>query len=333
MAIEASHQLVSSEKSLKSFRFKEVVLYMALRTPLDAEGVETHFHLRPYLDRTASSSSSWNEFELRSCDGGDWREHCRGHIQTEYEAPHNPVDGGLEGRVFAEMCANRVAKAERACRKDVSTKQLYELLQTVGLDFGPTFQNLSEMRIGKNRNAVATVRAPNLKSKMPHGFVQPHLIHPTTLDGVLQSILVALTRGDREVREVMVPTSIKELWISANISATHQSQRLCANADFLGLRQAEASFVAIDIATKRPLVSAEGFVSTAVSARDAGQEDSYRHLYFNIDSKLDPNFVDQEIATKTFVTPHRLTDFDLSGLITNIEMMCYIYISQGIIQS
>ena len=101
--------------------------------------------------------------------------------------------------MFVEMCANRVAEAERACQEDVSTKQLYELLQTVGLNFGPTFQNLSEMRIDQSRNAVATVRAPDIKSKIPHGFVQPHLIHPTTLDGVLQSILVALTRGAREV--------------------------------------------------------------------------------------------------------------------------------------
>ena len=326
MAIEASRQLVSPEKKLKGFRFKEVVLHMALRIPLSAEGVETHFHLRPYLDSTATTSSSWSEFELRSCEGGDWREHCRGLIQTEYEVPHTPVDDGLEDRMFAEICANKVAEVERTCRKDVSTKQLYELLQTVGLDLGPTFQNLSEMRIDQNRNAVATVQAPDIKSKMPHGYVQPHLIHPTTLDGVLQSILVALTKGGREAREVMVPTSIKELWISANPSATHQCYRLCSTADSLGLRQAEASFVAIDSATRKPLVSAGGFVWTAVSGRDASQEDSYRHLCFNIDWKLDPSFVDQETATATFVAPHELTDFDPSNLITDIEMMCYIYI-------
>lgn len=326
MAIEASRQLASSEKKLKGFRFKEVVLHMALKIPLGAEGVETHFHLRPHLDSTAATSSSWSEFELRSYEGGAWREHCRGLIQTEYEALHTPVDDGLEDRMFAEICANRVAEAEHTCRKEVSTKQLYELLQTVGLDFGPTFQNLSEMRIDQSRNAVATVKAPDIKSKMPHGYVQPHLIHPTTLDGVLQSILVALTRGGREVREVMVPTSIKELWISADLSATHQSHRLCANADFLGLRQAEASFVAIDAATRKPLVSAEGFVSTAVSGRNTNQEDSYRHLCFNIDWKLDPSFVNQEIATRTFVAPRELTDCDPSDLISDIEMMCYIYI-------
>lgn len=326
MAIEASRQLANPQRKLKGFRFKEVALHMALRIPLNAEGVETHLYLRPYLSSTAIISSSWSEFELRSCEGDNWREHCRGLIQTEYEAPHTPVDDGLEDRMFVEICANRMAEAERTCRKDVSTKQLYELLQTVGLDFGPTFQNLSDMRIDQNQNAVATVKPPDIKSKMPHGYVQSHLIHPTTLDGILQSILVALTRGGREVREVMVPTSIRELWISAGPLAMHDSYRLCANANFLGLRQAEASFVAIDMVTRKPLVSAEGFVSTAVSGRDANQEDTCCHLCFNIDWKLDPSFVDQEIANKAFVPPSELTDFDPSDLVADIEMMCYIYI-------
>ncbi len=327
MAIEASRQLASPGKKVQGFRLKEVVLHSALRIPLNTEGVETHFHLRPYLDSTATTSSSWSEFELRSCEGGQWREHCRGLIQTEYETQYTPVDDGLEDRMFAEICANRLAEAERACRKNVSTKQLYELLQTVGLDFGPTFQNLSDMRIGQNRSAVATVRAPDIKSKMPHGYVQPHLIHPTTLDGVFQSILVALSRGGREVRAVMVPTAIRELWVSSDLDSN--SLRVCANADFLGLRQADASFVAVDNTHRKPIVWAEGFVSTAVSSRDANQEDSYRHLCFNIDWKLDPSFVNQKTATKTFVPPCELTDFNPRDLVTNIEMMCYIYIKRS----
>ena len=168
--------------------------------------------------------------------------------------------------------------------------------------------------------------APNLKSKMPHGYVQPHLIHPTTLDSAFQSILVVLLRGGQEVRAVMVPTTIRELWVSSDLNATHGSLRLCANADFLGLRQADASFVAVDNVNRKPTVWAEGFVSTAVSSRDADQEDSYRHLCFNIDWKLGPSFVDQNTAIKTFVPPRELTDFDPCDFITNIEMMSYLYI-------
>ena len=330
MAIEASRQLASAGKKVKGFRFKEVVLHMALRIPRNADGVETHFHLRPYLDSTAATSSAWSEFELRSFDGGEWREHCRGLIQTEYKSQSTPVDDGLEDRMFAEICASRVTQAERACQKDVSAKQLYELLQTVGLDFGPTFQNLSDMRIDQDRNAVATVTAPDIKSKMAHGYVQPHLIHPATLDGVLQSILVALTRGGREINAVMVPTAIRELWVSSDSSTTHDSLRLCANADFLGFRQANASFVAVDSTHRKPMVWAEGFVSTAVSSRNAGQEEAYRHLCFNIDWKLDPSFVDQSTATKTFLPPSELADSDLFEIIADTEMLCYIYLRRSL---
>lgn len=326
MAAEASRQIASAGKKVKGFRLKEVVLHMALRIPLNAEGVETHFHLRPYLDSTATTSSSWNDFELRSCEGSQWREHCRGLIQTKYETQYTPVDDGFEDHFFAETCASRLAEAEHECQKNVSPKQLYELLQTVGLDFGPTFQNLSDMRIGQNRSAVATVTAPDIKSKMPHGYVQPHLIHPTTLDGAFQSILVALSRGGREVRAVMVPTAIRDLWVSSDLNMTHESLRLCADAEFLGLRQASASFVAVDNMNRKPAVWAEGFISAAVSSRGTDQEDSYRHLCFNIDWKLDPSFLDQNTAIKMFVPPRELTEFDPCDLIMNIEMMCYIYI-------
>ena len=329
MAIEASQQLASTGKRVKGFRFKEVVLHMALRIPRNAEGVETHFHLRPYLDSTAATSSSWSEFELRSFEGGEWREHCRGLIQTEYESQSTPVDDGLEDRMFAEICASRVAEAEHTCQKDMSAKQLYELLQTVGLDFGPTFQNLSDMRIDQDRNAVATVTAPDIKSRMPHGHVQPHLIHPTTLDGVLQSILVALTRGGREINAVMVPTAIRELWVSCDPSTTHDSLRLCASANFLGFRQADASFVAVDNTHRKPMVWAEGFVSTAVSSRNAGQDEIYRHLCFNIDWKLDPSFVDQSTATETFLPPFELANSDPSEIVADTEMLCYIYLRRS----
>jgi acyl transferase domain-containing protein len=92
MAIEASRQLANPEKKLKGFRFREVAFQTALRIPSSANGVETHFHLRPYLDSTSSKSSSWSEFQLSSQEGDEWRDRCRGLIQTEYETPYTPVE-------------------------------------------------------------------------------------------------------------------------------------------------------------------------------------------------------------------------------------------------
>lgn len=329
MAIEASRQLVNPEKKVKAFRFREVSLHMALRVPLGAEGVETHFHLRPYADSTSLASGSWNEFELRSVHGDDWLEHCRGFIQTEYETTYNPVDDGLEDRLFNQTCADVVKDAEVTCNNVVATKQLYEILQTVGFDFGPTFQNLSEVGVDKDRNSVATITAPDIKSRMPYGHVQPHLIHPATLDGVLQSVVVAMTKGGRDIGEIMVPVSFKELWIAADSDVNHDRHRVKANANFLGLRQAEASFVSIDPISRKPLVVAEGFVSTAIAQRQTAQEDgSHRHICFNIDWKPDPSFVTQKIATNTFIAAKELQSYNPTQLIADMETLCYLYMKR-----
>lgn len=329
MAIEASLQLANPDKKVKAFRFKEVALHMALRVPLGVEGVETHFYLRPYADSTTLAAGSWNEFELRSFQGDDWIEHCRGLIQTEYEVAYNPVDDGLEDRLFSQMCTDAVQEAEDTCKNDVSPKQLYEILQTVGFDFGPTFQNLSEVRIDDGRNSVATVSAPDIKGIMPYEHIQPHLIHPTTLDGVLQSVVVAMTKGGKDIGEVMVPVSFKEIWISADASVSHDRHRVKAKADFLGLRQADASFISIDPVSRKPLVVADGFVSTAIAQRQAAQEEgSHRYVCYNVEWKPDPSFITQDVATETFVASKELQEYNPTKLIADMETLCYLYMKR-----
>ncbi|KAJ5595529.1 uncharacterized protein N7459_001737 [Penicillium hispanicum] len=333
MAIEASRQLANPKKVLKGFRLRDVVFQAALRVPSTTDGIETHFYVRPYFDSTSSTSSNWNEFQLSSIDGEEWRDHCRGLIQPDYEIAVNPIDNGLEAEAFVESCAYSVREAELACQKRVSPNQLYELLHTVGFDFGETFQNLSEVSINNDRGAVATVTAPNIKSKMPFGHVQPHLIHPATLDGVFQTVIVALTRGGRDAGDAMVPTSVKELWISATdtVDKSHECLRLCARADFLGLRQATASATAVDPATRKPIVTIDGFVSTTISGNNGQQatgESAHHHLCFNLDWKPDITMLDQENANRLFRAqiPSELADTDPSEVITDVERICYMYL-------
>ncbi|KAB5584987.1 fatty acid synthase S-acetyltransferase [Coniochaeta sp. 2T2.1] len=326
MAIEASRQLAAPDRKVKGFRFKEVSLHMALRVPLNADGVETHFHMRPYADSTSLVASSWYEFELRSFEMNGWIEHCRGLIQTEYEVPYTPVDNGLEDRLFAQQCAETVRHAEQTCREEVQVKQLYEILQTVGFDFGPTFQNMSDVRIDEGRNSVATVTPPDIRSKMPYGYLHPFHIHPTTLDGVIQSVVVAMTKGGKEIGDVMIPTSFRELWITSDTEKVQGVHRVRAAASFLGLRQVEANFVSIDPESQQPLVVAEGFVSTAIaSGHSSNASDAGRHLCFNIDWKPDVSFINQETATRIFRADQALVDSNPSELIKNLETLCFLY--------
>jgi hypothetical protein len=51
----------------------------------------------------------------------------------------------------------------------------------------------------KGYDAVAHISALDIASRMPYGHLQPHLLHLTTLDGILQIIIVALIKGGRDV--------------------------------------------------------------------------------------------------------------------------------------
>lgn len=326
MAIEASLQLTNPDKKLKGFRFKDVSFHMALRIPAHAEGVETQFQMRPHLDSTSSKSFAFSEFELSSYEGDERRDHCRGLIQTEYDASPTPVDSGLEDRMFYEMCVRAVDEAEVACRNNASANQLYQLLAIAGYHFGPDFQTLSDIRTNNDRSLVATVKAPDIGRNMPHGHVQLHLIHPTTLDSVLQSGIVALTNGGKKARATMVPTFIKELWVAGDAAKPIDILRLCAKSEPLGRRQAESSITAINPATKRPLIVGDGVVVTSISEPGATDgESSSRNTCFNLDWKPDPSFVDQEIATRVFQPPRQLLEADPSQLIAEIECLCYMY--------
>lgn len=53
--------------------------------PDDALGIESHFYLRPYRETSLPGTSAWDEFQLWTFSSDDWREHCRGLVQTEYE--------------------------------------------------------------------------------------------------------------------------------------------------------------------------------------------------------------------------------------------------------
>lgn len=332
MAIEAMRQLANPKKVLRGFRFKEVVFQVALRIPTGTDGIETHLHVRPYFDSTSSTSSNWSEFQLSSIDGDEWRDHCRGLVQADYEVPLNPIDNGLEHRLFLATTAEAVTQGEKTCRTRVAPIQLYELLHTVGFDFGETFQTLTDVGLNADeRSAIATISAPDIRSKMPLGYVQPHLIHPTTLDGVLQSAIVALTKGGRDTADAMVPTSIKELWIAADTEASHQKLRVVANAKTLGLRQATATATGIDPATSKPLIIIDGFVSTAISGGDkqsSSEDAAHHHLCFNTAWKPDIDLLTQDGAVRLFVPPEELTQFKPTEVIADTERLCYLYLKR-----
>ncbi|KAG9506470.1 Type I Iterative PKS, partial [Fusarium musae] len=331
MAIEASRQMADITRVVKGFRILDARFNVALRVPATQNGLETHFYMQPSRDHPDTVARTVRKFSLSSYEGGEWREHCHGLVVTEYEQPYTVVDDGREDFEFQEACKNRLADVEKASKVETSFRQLYEHLSTVGLDFGATFQTLRDIRCGDIGEAVATVERQDLESLMPLGYLQDHLIHPTVLDGILQSIIVSLTKGGREIDQVMVPSEIGDLWVSADPSTSKfDTVRVSCSGKFLGIRQAEARIVGMDVDTGKAVCTVDNFVITTVARSEgASSSDAARRLCFNLDYKVDPVLLDQETADKTLqpdakcgATPQQ------AQLIQEVEMMCFLYIKR-----
>ncbi|KAG7103603.1 Highly reducing polyketide synthase alt5 like protein [Verticillium longisporum] len=333
MAIEASRQTADPSRVVRGFRIRDARFAVALRVPSSQTGIETHFYLRPApRDHPDTALQSVREFALSSFEGGEWHEHCRGLVVTEYEQPPTAVDGGREESSFRQACLETLARVEAEVRVETSFRQLYEHLSTVGLDFGATFQTLRDIRCGHDVGAaVATVERQDLEGLMPLGYLQEHLVHPTVLDGILQSIIVCLTKGGRDMNQVMVPSEIGDIWVSASPTAKFESVRVTCEGSFLGMRQAEARIVGVDVVTGEPVCTVDGFVITSVARAETSAEAAAsaagRRLCFDLDWKIDPAFVDQKVANDVFQpdAAHGPTP-EQALLIESVEMMCYLYI-------
>ncbi|KAI1745051.1 polyketide synthase [Xylaria scruposa] len=312
MAIEGCRQLAERSnpgKSIKGFRFREVSFTTALVVPDDAMGVESHLYLRPVKQAALETTTSkWREFQVCTAqDDDEWREHCRGQVLIEYNEPETIVDGGLEDELLRANCINSIAEAKKSCTVQVAGSDIYDAWKGVGLVFGELFQTVLDPCVDhESGQAFATVRStvPLLKKLMPYEYVQPHLIHPTTLDAVLQVCLTPIiSNPDSTVKNAVVLTFINELWISG---AKHPDDEYLATAEtnLHGRKEYRSNATAIDVDTQEPMVLLKGLITTQLDTETESfkLEEDPKHRSWNIDWKPDPELLSVEEASKTFGT-------------------------------
>ncbi|KAK1988362.1 mycocerosic acid synthase [Colletotrichum cereale] len=285
MAIEGCKQLAersSPEKKIKGIRFREVSFHSALQVPDDAMGVESHLYLRPVKQAALESKpSAWREFQVCTAQDDDqWREHCCGQVLVEFEEAASAVDGGLEDEAFKAHCRARIDDAQQKCNTRGSSDKIYQAWEDVGLVFGPTFQTVADFAVNHEAGVtLARVKPtiPLLKTLMPHEYLQPHLIHPTTLDGALQVCLVPLVSNPaKKQKSPIVLSFMEELWHLMSCTA-------------------------VDSNSKEPMIRVSGCIVTEVDgADDATSVDDARHRAWNIDCKPDPGFLSADKAVKVF---------------------------------
>lgn len=212
MAIEAKKQLfLERSVSCRILRYviRDIVFDQFLEIPKPPDSVEVQIVVR-YIDNTVKEKlMNWEEFTISSVStAGDTTRHCQGLIQIEVTNTFNEVEYRSESEAQEEML-------RELCERplgELPTKELYHQLRGTGNHWGPTFAMVEKFCSGR-LCATGTVRIPDIARCMPSGYLRPHTIHPTTLDALIHTGLMAFSRVSDT--GVMFPVSIGELTIAS----------------------------------------------------------------------------------------------------------------------
>ena len=122
----------------------------------------------------------------------------------------------------------------------------YQDAAQMGFEYGPTFQGLVSARIGHG-HASFTINITDTQAIMPAQFEYEHLLHPSTLDAVIQSASQAMRVRKGIVTESMVPTGFESLSVSARMPKGAGAQLIgFAEAQKIGYRDHVADIVISD---------------------------------------------------------------------------------------
>jgi SAM-dependent methyltransferase len=334
-AIEASRQIADQKMEISGFRLRDVSLKRALIIPDTKEGVEVSLSLTRMDESSLWGSSVWKKFQIHSYNpvGDDWIEHCTGYIAVDYETAVGPIDNGREADAEATMWKETLEAVRSRCVALLDIESIYENLVTTGLTFGPLFKNLSNVRGTAERagEVFGTVTVPNIAEAMPAKYAHEHLIHPATMDSMMHFFLAsAMDRsGKRTLERPMVPTFIKDVWVSAKVSSepTHQF-RCYGKCKYLAYDKYEADVMVWDAPSSDARISIKGIRSTPLESAD-GESGPMRKLCHEIE--WTPYL--ELLTSASFRTVELMSeeeDLDYKGWINKLQLASLLMVTDAL---
>jgi SAM-dependent methyltransferase len=289
--IEASRQIADPKQKISGFQLRDISLKRALIIPDDKKGVETSLAFTRMDESSMWASSTWNKFQFSSYNpvGDDWIEHCTGYVAVEYETTPGLIDQGREEEQESLRWQNLLTGVLNNCIVPVDMNNTYENIVTAGLNFGELFKNLSDVkgRSGFAGEVTGIVTVPDVRKAMPANFTHSHLIHPTTMDSMMHLFLAAIMdlTGKETLDRALVPTFIKDLWVSANINSdANHTFRGHAKSTFIAYDKYESDIMIWDGESSEARISIAGLRVTPLDSADSTTSHT-RKLCYNIEWK------------------------------------------------
>lgn len=288
IVLEAAKQISSESSGILGYEISNMKIEKAMIVPSTSHGLETALNMK--LSETddgkgdVGSPTGSAEFSIYSKQlDGPWERNASGFLKVRY------LDDSWDLVLRSHNAAYQNAGA--ACTEAMAPRQLYELLDTVGMNYGFLFQNIVDVRKGTG-SCVSKIRIPDTKAKMPAQFEYPHLLHPATLDSMFQTLFA--------IDPVpMVPTFIESLFVSADIADTRTGHEEYfaghSTARRLGVKDAQADIV-MRLGQTQSHVIVKGLVLTSLAdstPEDGGFLPNHRNLCTEIVWKEDVAFSNQ----------------------------------------
>lgn len=265
MAMEAAAQvtdpLYNVQREEKTFELSNINITTAL--PLDPEGsAEVFTSLHRSAITNAATSNTWWDWSVTSYENGQSTMHASGSIAV-YSSPkskptmlskYEPPQTGLE---------------------TTHKRVWYERFVQSGLNYGPTFQSISEYQTPRLRDETfASAKAPLLTYS---GDVRStYAAHPITLDAMIQLAIVSTAKGVPKEMRALVPTRISSVFVRSSPTCFDKQCRMNAVTECTGFGYYQANAEIIDRAGQ-VTVQLNEFRLSPYSSTAQGKEEDARH--------------------------------------------------------
>lgn len=212
MAIQAMIQLDQDrlpDLVIKGYRLSNVSFKKALTLLKDSRGVETVLTFR-----CADDNEKYEFCVFSVSNEGEWCEHCTGSISTTFAADADGFESGLDTGHNLEYAKDCLRSTQSSCTRFVEKSALYAQMTAMGIEYGPSFA-VNEDAFMAEHQSMTMIRIPDIAELMPARFMQPHLIHPATLNGIIQTCVPLFQQ--HSIQGSVIPVLIEDVFISADI--------------------------------------------------------------------------------------------------------------------
>lgn len=290
MAIEAVTQLAhDSGQKIVAYELRNVDFLLGLTIPPDGKSIETHIRLKNARDSLRNMASGY-EFSIYTYGKTLTFEVCRGVIQIiDANERSTQMDGGRTSKEAVRIAVSKVEEVLKTCTKQTSGQALYSRLHRLGYHFGESFHRIKDVRYNDAGEAVGNLTI------FEDPVASTTVIHPATLDGILQMMLPATVSGGDTKTSTMIPTHVDRLWLSR----TQTSSQLQAHVSLhkTSARSNESSICSFEPNSGHLFVDAEGIEATVVAngaTEVQNASDHPRRLCFGMIWKPDISFLSND---------------------------------------